>query len=161
MFLGGQDEWEEDIETASVEDSEKPADMDTELSAILAKETTGSVAKPKMGDALLQKLAQDLTVSEKTSPLIHEGLAGVFNGLLSDKMSDDKLNVKLDKYSQPENVKELRTPKVNPLIWNHLSASMKAQDARCQKGKNTLIGSVIAMTKAADLTLQNTAKIEI
>lgn len=31
---------------------------------------------------------------------------------------------------------------------------MKAQDARSQKGQNTLVGSVIAMTKAADLALQ-------
>ena len=81
LLLGGQDKSEEDSETVSVEDSENPADMDTELSAILAKETTGSIADHKMGDALLQELAQDLTVSEKTSPLIHEGLAGIFNGL--------------------------------------------------------------------------------
>lgn len=154
LLLSGQDESEEDGETASVEDAEKPTDIDTAMSAILAKDTTGSITGPKEGDALLQELAQDLTVSEKTSPPIHEGLAGIFNGLLSEKMPDDKLKVKLDKYTRPENVKGLRTPKVNPLIWNQLSASMKAQDARSQKGQNTLIGSVIAMTKAADLALQ-------
>lgn len=81
LLLGGQDKLEEDGVTVSVEDSEKPADMDTELSAILAKETIRSIADHKMGDALLQELAQDLAVSEKTSPLIHEGLAGIFNGL--------------------------------------------------------------------------------
>lgn len=81
LLLGGQDKSEEDGETVSVEDSEKPADMDTELSAILAKETTESIAYHKMGDALLQEFAQDLTVSEKTSLLIHEGLAGIFNRL--------------------------------------------------------------------------------
>ena len=31
---------------------------------------------------------------------------------------------------------------------------MKAQDARSQKGQNTLIGSVVAMTKAIDLVFQ-------
>ena len=95
-----------------------------------------------------------MTISEKTSPPIHEGLAGIFNGLLPEKMPGDKLKVKLDKYTWPENVKGLKKPKVNPIIWNQLSASMKARDARSQKGQHTLIGSIIAMTKAADLALQ-------
>jgi len=55
-----------------------------------------------------------------------------FNGLLSEKTPDDKLKVKLDKYTRPENVKGLRTPKVNPLIWNQLSATTKAQDVKSQ-----------------------------
>ena len=68
-------------------------------------------------------------------------------------MSDDKIKAKLDKYTRPENINSLRTPKVNQLIWSQLSATMKAEDARSQKGQNALIGSVIAMTKATDLVL--------
>ncbi|CAH3188608.1 unnamed protein product, partial [Porites lobata] len=68
-------------------------------------------------------------------------------------MPDDKIKAKLDKYTRPENINGLRTPKVNPLNWSQLSATMKAQDARSQKGQNALIGSVIAMTKATDLVL--------
>ena len=68
-------------------------------------------------------------------------------------MGDEKLKTKLDKYPRPENVKGLRTPKVNPSIWSQLSTSMKTQDVRSQKGQNTLIGAISAMTKAADLAL--------
>ena len=68
-------------------------------------------------------------------------------------MGDEKLKAKLDKYPGPENVKGLRTPKVNPSIWSQLSTSMKTQDVRSQKGQNTLIGAISAMTKAADLAL--------
>ena len=70
-------------------------------------------------------------------------------------MPDEKIKAKLDKYryTRPENIKDLRTPKVNSLIWNQLSATRKAQDARSQKGQNAFIGSVLAMTKAADLVL--------
>ena len=78
LLLSGEDESEEEGETASVEDSGKPADMDAALSAILAKDTIASIAGPKIGDTLQQELAQDLTVSEKTFPPIHEGLAGIF-----------------------------------------------------------------------------------
>ena len=68
-------------------------------------------------------------------------------------MGDEKLKAKLDKYPRPENVKGLRTPKVNPSIWSQLSTSMKTQDVRSQKGQNTLIGAISAMTKAANLAL--------
>ena len=71
-------------------------------------------AKP--GKDLLKELAQDLTVSEKTSPALRAGLAAIFNNLLSEKMGDEKLKAKLDKYPRPENVKGLRTLKVNPSI---------------------------------------------
>ena len=104
-------------------------------------------------DNLLKELAQELVVSEKTSPPLREGLAAIFNNLLSEKMGDEKLKAKLDKYPRPENVKGLRTAKGNPSIWSQLSTSMKTQDVRSQKGQNTLIGAISAMTKAADLAL--------
>ena len=157
LLLSGRDpESEEDGETASaeaVQDSDhEGVDMEASLPAILDSKTTDKAA-PRTGDAFLQELAQDLSVREQTSPPIHESLAGIFKGLLSEKMPDDKIKAKLDKYTRPENIKGLRTPKVNPLIWSQLSATMKAQDARSQKGQNALIGSVIAMTKATDLVL--------
>ena len=105
------------------------------------------------GEDLLKELAQDLTVTEKTSPPLYEGLVAIFNNLLSEKMGDEKLKVKLDKYPRPENVKGFQTPKVNPSIWSQLSTTMKAQDVRSQKGQNTLNGAFTAMTKAADLAL--------
>ena len=92
------------------------------------------------------------------SPPIHEGLAGIFNGLLTDKVSDDKLKARIDKYvkyARPENLKGLRTPRVNPLLWSQLSPTMKAQDAKSPKSQNTMIGSVTAMVKAADLAVRN------
>ena len=157
LLLSSRDpESEEDGETAfveAVEDSDhERVDMEASLSDILESKTTEKAA-PRTSDAFLQELAQNPLVKEQTSPSIHEGLAGIFNGLLSEKMADDKIKAKLDKYTGPENIKGLRTSKVNPLIWNQLSATMKAQDARFQKGQNVLIGSVIAMTKAADLVL--------
>ena len=58
-------------------------------------------------DNLLKELAQELAVSEKTSPPLREGLAAIFNNLLSEKMGDEKLKAKLDKYPRPENGKGL------------------------------------------------------
>ena len=85
---------------------------DADLSALLV-----SAGKDDNNELCLAKeLAQDLTVSEKTSPPLRKCLAPIFNNLLAEKMGDKKLKAKLDKYPCPENVKGLRTPKVNPSI---------------------------------------------
>ena len=80
------------------------------------------------------------------------------NALLKDKMSADALKTKLDQYLRPENVEGLRTLMVNPLIWNQISASMRMQDAGSQKNQSTLVGSTIAMAKAADRGMKKYAE---
>ena len=66
-------------------------------------------------------------------------------------MSAEALKAKIDNYACPENIEGLRTLKVNPLIWNQISASMRTQDAGSQKNQNTLVAAMIAMAKAADI----------
>ena len=87
-----------------------------------------------------------------------EKLKAIFNNLLSEKMREEKLKAKLDKYPCPENVKGLRTLKVNPSISSQLSTAIKSQDVRSQKGQNTLIGAIRAMTKPPIWRWENTAK---
>lgn len=153
VLQSGHEESDEDGETASVDEPANSGDMDADVSALLAAAGTDQNNEAMPGDELLKELAQDLTVSEKTSPPLREGLAAIFNNLLSEKMGEEKLKAKLDKYPRPENVQGLRTPKVNPSIWSQLSTVLKAQDVRSQKGQSTLIGAITAMTKAADLAL--------
>ena len=153
VLLNEHEDSEEDGEAASNDRPAMSADMDADLSALLVSAGKDDNTEVMPGDDLLKELAQELVVSEKTSPPLREGLAAIFNNLLSEKMGDEKLKTKLDKYPRPENVKGLRTPKVNPSIWSQLSTSMKTQDVRSQKGQNTLIGAISAMTKAADLAL--------
>ena len=153
MLLNEHEDSEEDGEAASNDRPAMSADMDADLSALLVSAGKDDNTEAMPGEDLLKELAPELTVSEKTSPPLREGLAAIFNNLLSEKMGDEKLKAKLDKYPRPENVKGLRTPKVNPSIWSQLSTSMKTQDVRSQKGQNTLIGAISAMTKTADLAL--------
>ena len=108
--------------------------------------------------ALLKTIAQDLNLKDKTGPAIEGELAELMTAFLKDKMSADALKTKLDQYLQPENVEGLRTPKVNQLIWNQISASMRTQDAGSQKNQNTLVGSTIAMAKVADRVMKKYAE---
>ena len=109
--------------------------------------------------ALLKAIAQDLNLKDKTGPAIEGELTELMNALLKDKMSADVLKTKLDQYLRPENVEGgLRTPKVNPLIWNQISASMRTLDSGSQKNQSTLVGSTIAMAKAADRVMKKYAE---
>ena len=73
---------------------------DADLSALLVSAGKDDNTQAMPGEDLLKKLAQELAVSEKTSPPLREGLAAIFNNLLSEKMGDEKLKAKLDKYPQ-------------------------------------------------------------
>ena len=68
---------------------------------------------------LLAAVAQDLEAIEKTGSAISDCLAGILTSLLKDKLADEKIQSKIDKYPRPSNVEGLRTPRVNHLIWNH------------------------------------------
>ena len=67
-------------------------------------------------DEPLAAIAQDLDVREKTGFAISDGLAGILTSMLKDKLADEKIQSKIDKYPRPSNVEGLRTPRVNHLI---------------------------------------------
>ena len=107
VLLNEHEDSEEDGEAASNDRLAMSADMDADLSALLVSAGKDDNTEAMPGEDLLKELAQELAVSEKTSPPLREGLAAIFNNLLSEKMGDEKLKAKLDKYPRPENGKGL------------------------------------------------------
>ena len=59
------------------------------------------------------------------------------------------------KYPRPENIENLKTPRVNPLIWNHISATARSTDVKYQKTQQSLIGAISAMIYAAEQAIQS------
>lgn len=91
MLLNGHNNSDEDGETAFNDEPAKSADMDAALSTLLASAGKDDNNEAMPGEDLLKELAQDLTVSEKTSPPLRESLAAIFNNLLSEKMGTRSL----------------------------------------------------------------------
>ena len=89
-----------------------------------------------------------MDVREKTGSAISDGLAGILTSLLKDKLADEKIELKIDKYQRPWDVEGLQTPPVNHLIWNHLPAQVRTQDSKLQKPQNALLPSLVAMSRA-------------
>ena len=81
VLLDGHDDSDEDGETVSNDGSAKSADVDADLSALLASAGKDDNDKTMTGEGLLKELAQVLTVSDKTSSPLREGLAAIFNNL--------------------------------------------------------------------------------
>ena len=104
--------------------------------------------------SLLQDIASELDLSERTDSPVDEGLANIVLSLLKDKLPEEKSQARIDKYPRPENVEGLRTPRVNPLIWNQLPAPVRTQDSKSQKTQNALIASLVATIKATNHVLQ-------
>ena len=101
----------------------------------------------------LAAITQDLDVRQTGSP-ISDGLAGILTSLLKDKLTDEKIQSKIDKYPRPSNVEGLRTPRVNHLIWNQLPAQVRTQNSKMQKSQNALVPSLVAMGRATELVLK-------
>ena len=49
----------------------------------------------------------------------------------------------------------LRTPRVNPLIWNQIPAQVRTSDSKSQKTQNALVASIVAMMKATNLGIEH------
>ncbi|XP_028415414.1 uncharacterized protein LOC114538436 [Dendronephthya gigantea] len=104
---------------------------------------------------LLTEVVQELDITEKTGADVDEELVQLMEGLLKDKLQEDKIQVRVDKYPRPGNVEGLRTPRVNPLIWNQIPAQVRTSDSKSQKTQNALVASTVAMMKATNLVIEN------
>lgn len=106
------------------------------------------------GSKLLAEIVRELDISEKTGDEVDEGLVKLMDGLLKDKLQEDKVQTRIEKYPRPGNVEGLRTPRLNPLIWNQIPAQVRTSDSKSQKSQNALVASIVAMIKATNLVLE-------
>jgi hypothetical protein len=142
----------EGTDTASV------VSVDTKVEHLLTSAQTSQEESATTSQAnLLSSIAQDLTVSEKTGNAVHKDLANIVASLLKDKLPDEEVQSKLVKYRRPENIDNLQTPRVNPLIWNHISASVRSTDVKYQKIQQSCIGAIYnsAMIYTAEQAVKN------
>ena len=131
--------------------------LDTKVERLL-KETSKPTSSEDLttnSDSLLTTIAQELDVSEQMGAAVQERLASIVEGLLRTKLSDEKWREKVGKYPRPQNLENLRTPRVNPLIWNQLSAGVRTNDAKQQRTQHALVGAIVAMTQAAAHVLKS------
>lgn len=145
---------EESLLSSTAQNKDKAtSDTDGVEAASLDARVEQLTAKQQDSD-FLAAVAEDLDVREKTGSAISDGLAGILTSLLKEKLADEKIQSKIEKYPRPSNVEGLRTPRVNHLIWNQLPAQVRTQDSKMQKSQNALVASLVAMSRATELVLK-------
>ena len=126
--------------------------LDTRVAKLTATQPTSD---------FLSDIALDLQVKELTGEPINESLASIVLSLLKEKLPDKKVQKKLGQYPRPQNVEDLKNPRVNPSIWSQLTTQTRTHDSKAQKTQSVLVGSIAAMIKAANLALRQQQNKEI
>ena len=103
---------------------------------------------------ILTNIAQEFAIKETTGEEVNESLADIVSSLVKDRLPEDKLKQKLQKFLRPVNIEGLKTPRINPLIWGQISSNTQQSDAKSQKGQHVLIGAASAIVKAVDHVLK-------
>ena len=140
----------EATETASVVSLDARVDH-----LLMSTKTSHEESATTSRTSLLSSIAQDLAANEKTGTAVQKDLANIVASLVKNKLPDDKVQTKLAKYPRPENIGNLQTPRVNPLIWTHISATARSTDVKYQKIQQSLMGAMSAMTYAAEQAIES------
>ena len=119
----------------------------------MLEERVESLTDTPASSNILADIAMDLDVREQTGGEVNEGLAGIVASLMKEKLSEEKIQLKVQKYPRPANKEGLRTPRVNPLIWNQLAAPVRTQDSKSQKTQNSLGTFITAIIRATNIVL--------
>ena len=119
--------------------SSEQMDVDASVNDLLSDDKDHGTGKQHEVEESVEdflKTVQNDLKSEETGPPIHEELAKIVTRLVRDGMLEERLQDKLNKYPQSENCEGLTKVRVNQLIWDNLSSTIRSQDLKLQKSAN-------------------------
>ena len=101
-------------------------------------------------DVMLDNIAKDLVNQNEAGLPISDKVATLFNSIVANPLSSDKLSEKLKSYLRPNNC-NLETKLVNPDIWtNVLSSKQRSYDVKLQRVQNLLVKSTTGLLRSVD-----------
>ena len=104
----------------SESDTNKVSDSEELLDDGESDKTNTGEIQSEENDTLLDEIEHSLNQDEKTDNPVSEKLANIANKRWLQKLGDDQLEEKLEKYHRPENCEKLTVTQVNPEIWGKL-----------------------------------------
>ena len=75
-------------------------------------------------------------------------------------MLEERLQDKLNKYPQPENCEGLTKVRVNQLIWDNVSSTIRSQDLKFQKVQTSIVKGMAALARVTDAVLKRVNEIK-
>lgn len=65
--------------------------------------------------------------------------------MMTEKLSDDKLNEKVQSYKQPENYDLLQPKHINQITWDKIKPGTRSKDIKFQKAQSVMVKSMTAL----------------
>ena len=109
-------------------------------------------------DTLLDEISKHLEGEEETSGALPTKLAEIIEKRWHNKLTQNKLTEKQEKYLKPENCKKLAAPRVNKTIWMKLSRDVKGRDIKYSQPQQTLATAGRAIAQSTVALLEARAK---
>lgn len=81
---------------------------------------------------------------------VEENLASSMNYLITTKVEDKNIMDTCQIFLQPENCEALVVPRVNPSIWDNLSATTRTVDSKLQRCQKPLVKGLTALVSLYD-----------
>ena len=109
--------------------------------------------QPNDNDSLLLDIENDFSQQEDTGPAIAQKLADIINKRWSEKLSDQKLREKREKYPRPTNCEQVVVPRMNPEIWSRVDHTAKQLDLKSSAIQTNLVKVVAIWALLTDKLL--------
>ena len=134
-----------------ITDSQRESGQESDSESQLTSTAAGPETKKRSTDEdpLLDEISKTLDETEKTSSKIAPKLANIINKRWLNKLTDDHLKEKQNRYFRPENCESIIMPKVNPKIWSKLDRVTRGRDLQ-------LCPLQSALTKVGHITEETT-----
>ena len=126
----------------------QPEDEQAEIDQ--PEETAGSeMEEGEVSDAL-KVLEHSYADMPSLGPAIDAQLATIVNNILKSRLTDEKWRTKIEQFVKPANCDKLTVTRVNPEIWEKLSANARSRDQKAQRLQLSTVNAMLAITAAAD-----------
>lgn len=110
-----------------------------------------SVSEVKMAKATpMMGCASRFAGPSENGPPVEENLANSMNYLITTKDEDKNIMDTCQNFLQPENCEALVVPRVNPTIWDNLSATTRTVDSKLQRCEKPLVKGLTALVSSYD-----------
>ncbi|KAJ8028369.1 hypothetical protein HOLleu_30577 [Holothuria leucospilota] len=110
-----------------------------------------SVSEVKMAKATpMMGFASRFAGPSEIGPPVEENLACSMNYLITTKVEDENIMDTCQNFLQPENCEALVVPRVNPTIWDNLSATTRTVDSKLQRCEKPLVKGLTALVSSYD-----------
>jgi len=136
--------------------TERRSESDTDTTAdvrLLLESSTEETGTNRGGseqaDLLLTEIEQSLNQDERTDDPVSEKLANIANQRWLQRLSDDQLKDKSEKYNRPANCEKLVLTQVNPEIWGKLNRFARLNDLKLSRVQEQV-------TKVGHILVKNT-----